>query len=71
MRQIEKEAYIWADREIMTFEQAEDYIRMRARLRDASESLRRSFGIHDRAAHSDGAEICRGLAGTGLHAGRH
>lgn len=48
MRQIEKEAYIWADREIMTFEQAEDYIRMRARLRDASESLRRSFGIHDR-----------------------
>ena len=48
MRQVEKEAYIWADREIMTFEQAEDYIRMRARLRDASESLRRSFGIHDR-----------------------
>ena len=48
MKQIEKEAYVWANREILTFEQAEEYIRARAKLRDATDSLRRAFGIHDR-----------------------
>lgn len=48
MKQVEKEAYVWANREILTFEQAEEYIRARAKLRDATDSLRRAFGIHDR-----------------------
>ncbi len=48
VRQIEKEAYIWANREIMTFELAEEYIRQCALSRETVESLRRSFGIRDR-----------------------
>lgn len=49
MRQIEKEAYVWANQEIMTFEQAEEYIRGRARLRDAMEAAKRVLGITGRA----------------------
>ena len=48
MRDIEKEAYIWANREIMTFEQAEEYIRSRARLRDEMEGVKRALGISGR-----------------------
>ena len=48
MRQIEKEAYIWVNREIMTLEQAEEYIRSREEMREGTEQLRRSFGIRDR-----------------------
>lgn len=48
MRQIEKEAYIWVNREIMTLEQAEEYIRSREDMREGTEQLRRSFGIRDR-----------------------
>ena len=47
-RQIEKEAYIWVNREIMTLEQAEEYIREREERREATERLRRAFGINDR-----------------------
>lgn len=37
MRSIEKEAYVWANREILTFEQAEEYIRQsRARREDTA-----------------------------------
>lgn len=48
MRQIEKEAYIWVNREIMTLEQAEEYIRAREKLREGAEQLRIAFGIRDR-----------------------
>ena len=48
MRQIEKEAYIWVNREIMTLEQAEEYIRSREAVREATEQLRLDFGIHGR-----------------------
>ncbi len=47
-RQIEKEAYIWVNREIMTLEQAEEYMRERAEVREGVERLRRAFGINDR-----------------------
>ena len=47
-RQIEKEAYTWVNREIMTLEQAEEYIRERERLRSGVETLRRDFGINER-----------------------
>lgn len=66
MRQIEKEAYIWADREIMTFEQAEDYIRSRARQMDALESLKRSFGIHDRQLTSTERKYLEGWLEQGF-----
>ena len=45
MRDIEAKAYVWANREIMTFEQAEEYIRSRARLHDAVEEMKRALGI--------------------------
>lgn len=61
MRQIEKEAYVWANREIMTFEQAEEYIRARARMREAAEEVKRALGI-SAGLHADGAEIRRELA---------
>lgn len=48
MRQVEKEAYIWSNREIMTLDMAEEYIRAREKLRDSAETLRRAFGIRDR-----------------------
>ncbi len=48
MRAIEKEAYVWADREIMTFEQAEEHIRARREARDTASRLKRVFGIRDR-----------------------
>ena len=48
MRDIEREAYVWANREIMTFEQAEEYIRSRARLHDAVEGVKRALGIGGR-----------------------
>ena len=48
MRQIEKEAYAWVNREIMTLEQAEAYIRERENVRSATERVRRILGITDR-----------------------
>ena len=48
MRQIEREAYVWVNREIMTLEQAEEYIRSREAVRESTEQLRRAFGIRDR-----------------------
>ena len=48
MRQIEREAYVWVNREIMTLEQADEYIRAREEQRGAIEQLRRAFGIRDR-----------------------
>lgn len=48
MRFVEKEACQWVNREIMTMEQAEDYIAARHRARDSVEGLKRTFGIRDR-----------------------
>lgn len=48
VRQIEREAYVWSDREIMTIELAEEYIRQREAERENMDALRRAFGIHDR-----------------------
>ena len=48
VRQREKDAYVWANREIMTFEQAEEYIRARARMREAAEEVKRALGISGR-----------------------
>ena len=48
MRQIEREAYDWANREIMTLEQAEEHIRAEDARRESVERLRASFGIQNR-----------------------
>ena len=48
MRAIEKEAYRWAKKEILTFEQAETYIRHQKELRSKIGSLKTMLGIKDR-----------------------
>ena len=47
MRSIENEAYAWADREIMTLEQAEAYMAAQARRREESAAVARMLGIRD------------------------
>lgn len=66
VRQIEKEAYIWTNREIMTFELAEEYIRQRAQLRDTADSLRRTFGIRDREFTPTERKYIDGWLGMGF-----
>ena len=48
LRWVEKEAYIWANREIMTLSAAEDYLRLRGQRREQTASLARTLGIRDR-----------------------
>lgn len=47
-RTVEKEAYRWANREILTLEQAEEYIRNQKSLREASNRVKNALGIHGR-----------------------
>jgi DNA replication protein DnaD len=48
MRYIEKEAYYWANREILTLDAAEEHLRSRRRQRESLEKVRLSLGIRDR-----------------------
>ena len=48
MRYIEQEAYIWADREILTLEQAEAFIAEQARRREESTAVAELLGIRGR-----------------------
>lgn len=45
MRSIEKEAYFWANREIITIEQADEYIRAQAEKRSRAGELKAAMGI--------------------------
>lgn len=47
-RAIEKEAYAWADQELLTLEQAEEYIREQRSRRGRLNRLKASLGIHGR-----------------------
>lgn len=47
-RSVEKEAYRWANREILTLEQAEDYIREQKNLRESVSQVKSALGIHGR-----------------------
>jgi len=47
-RQLEKEARVWADHEVFTLEQAEEYIRRYKQRREALGRIRTALGIHDR-----------------------
>lgn len=49
MRQIEQQAYIWANEEVMTLDLAEDYIERRRRRKDIHNQIKRMMGIWDRA----------------------
>lgn len=48
MRAIEKEAYVWCNREILTLEQAEEYLTFLDRREERSERLRQLLQIRDR-----------------------
>ena len=48
MRYIEQEAYLWADREILTLEQAEAFIAEQARRREESAAVAELLGIRGR-----------------------
>lgn len=48
MRYIEKEAYVWVNREIVTLEQAEEYIRSSKRRRDETGRVGELLGIRGR-----------------------
>ncbi|MCF0138301.1 MAG: DnaD domain protein [Oscillospiraceae bacterium] len=48
MRSIEKEAYAWANREILTAQQAEEYIADASRRRSAAERIKDALGIRGR-----------------------
>lgn len=48
VRQIEKEAYYWANREIMTLDAAEDLLKEKKERRSAEAQIRRALGIRDR-----------------------
>lgn len=48
VRQLEKEAYFWANREIMTMDAAEDFLREKKLRRGAEAQVRRALGIRDR-----------------------
>lgn len=48
MRTIEKEAYVWFNREIMTLEQAEDYLRAKRRLSEQSNEIKQILQINGR-----------------------
>ena len=47
-RAIEKEAYSWANRELMTLEQAEEYIRLQRRRKSELGAIKAAVGIRDR-----------------------
>ncbi len=47
-RFIEKEAYVWVNREIMTLEQAEDYIRQQKERHSGMNRIKDALGIRDR-----------------------
>lgn len=48
MRYIEKEAYYWANREIVTLDAAEEHLRNRRMQREASVTVKQFLGIRDR-----------------------
>lgn len=48
MRSIEKEAYIWINNEIMTVEQAEEYVANRRDRHSLTEEIKSALGIHGR-----------------------
>ena len=59
MRQIEQQAYIWANLEILTLEQAEAYLVHRKAQKDSIQEVRRALGIYDRQLSKSENEYIR------------
>jgi len=62
---IQKEAALWRDNEIMTIEQAEEYINRRSLRDGAVAQVKEALGIRGRAEPHRG-RLCPKLAGSGL-----
>lgn len=56
MRSIEKEAYSWANKEILTIEQAEEYIKSAAERKSKTGEVKSALGIHGRELTSTEAK---------------
>lgn len=66
MRRIEKEAYAWADQEIHTTAQAEEYLQRRQARRELAQQVLQVLQIQDRRAEPHRARLHHELAGHGL-----
>lgn len=71
MRRIEKEAYAWADQEIHTTAQAEEYLQRRQARRELAQQVLQVLQIQDRAPEPHRARLHHELAGYGLRLRRH
>lgn len=65
-RSIEQEAYRWANREILTLEQAEEYIHRQKSLREASNRVKEALGIHGRELTPTEAKYVTSWLGMGF-----
>lgn len=68
MRSIEKEAYDWANKEILTLEQAEEFIRNAAERRCEEAKVKKALGITGRAATTTETKYIRSWIELGFSA---
>ena len=66
MRSIEKEAFFWANHEIITLERAEEHLRRREELKTDLNILRRNLGISDRAPTTSEKKYMEGWLSLGF-----
>ncbi|MGX8692924.1 MAG: DnaD domain protein [Clostridia bacterium] len=67
-RSVEKEGYDWVNREILTLEQAEDYIRFRREQREELSRVREALNIRGRDFSKTEREYVERWLGMGFHA---
>ena len=65
-RSVEKEAYRWANREILTLEQAEEYIREQKSLRESVSLVKNALGIRSRELTPTEAKYIASWLGMGF-----
>ncbi|HBD86217.1 MAG TPA: DNA replication protein DnaD [Clostridiales bacterium] len=66
MRMIEKEAYIWANREIATLDAAEEHLRVRRLRRETTSRIRLALNIRDRELTATEQKYIDGWLETGF-----
>ncbi len=67
-RSVEKEGYDWANREILTLEQADDYIRFRHEQREELSQIKEALNIRGRELGKTEREYVERWLGMGFHA---
>lgn len=67
-RSVEKEGYDWVNREILTLEQAEDYIRFRREQREEVNQIKETLNIRGRELSKTEREYVERWLGLGFHA---